>query len=106
MELETSVAALKEAENKAASTLGDANERKEERLKEARNRAAAIVDKAHDEAEKLKDAQLAEGRTEIGKETKAIAAKAKAEADKVRKTSVPAGTAEKVAKKVFKDIVG
>ena len=106
MELETSVSALREAERKAATMASDAQAKKEGSLKRAREEAAGVVDKGHKEAAKLKDSLLAKGREEIEKETKAIAEKAKENGDEVRDTKVPAETSAKIAKAVFKDIVG
>jgi len=106
MEIEASVAALKEAERKAAEIERGAEERKEARLKEARAQAAAIVDRAGKEAAALKDRLLAEERRKIEAEVKAIAAKAKKDADAVRHAKAPAGVARKIAENVFRDLVG
>ena len=105
MELETSVSALKEAEQKAAAMASDAQAQKEERLRRAREEAVALVDKGHKDAAKLKDSVLAKGREGIEKETNAIGEKAKKNADAVRKTKVPAGTSARIAKALFKDII-
>ncbi|MDO8339256.1 MAG: hypothetical protein Q7T16_01215 [Candidatus Burarchaeum sp.] len=106
MELETSVSALKEAESKAAAMASEAQANKEERMKRAREEAAALVDKGHKDAAKLKDSLLAKGREEIEKETSAISEKAKKNADAVRKTKVPAEASAKIAKSLFKDVLG
>ncbi len=105
MEIEASVAALKEAERKAAEMEKDSEHRKEEGLKNARAQAAAVVDKGGKEAAALKDRMLADEGRNIEAEVKEIAAKAKKEADAVRKGKVPAGAARKIAEGVFKDLV-
>jgi vacuolar-type H+-ATPase subunit H len=105
MEIEASVAALKEAERKAAEIEKDAEKRNEERLKEARQQAANVVDKGGKEAAAFKDKMLAEERKNIEAEVGEIASKSRKNADAVRKAKVPAGAARKIAEGVFKDLV-
>ena len=105
MGLETSVSELKETEEKAVSEVNSARENKEKRLKDARNEAASLMDKGRKDATKLKDKLLADTRKEIEAEVKKIGAKAKNDADKIRHKKVPADTAKKIAKKLFKGLV-
>ncbi|MFA6036339.1 MAG: hypothetical protein WC759_05275 [Candidatus Micrarchaeia archaeon] len=105
MEIEASVAALKEAERKAAEMESDAEKRNGERLKETRQQAANVVDRAGKEAAGLKDRMLADERKGIEAEVGEIASKSRKNADAVRKVKVPAGAARKIAEGVFKDLV-
>lgn len=105
MEIEASVAALKEAERKAAGMEKGAEVRREEKIKEARAKAAGIVDSGGKDAAALKDRILAEDRKKVEAEVREIAAKSGKQADAVRKRKVPAGAERKIAESVFKDLV-
>lgn len=105
MELETSVASLKQAEAKATEMAAQAVQHKDAKLADARGQAANVVEKARREASELRDRLLADERKKVERQVDEISSSARKEADGLRKKKVPAAVAKKVAEIAFKGLI-
>jgi len=95
---------LKDAEARSAREIQQAGERKGERIKKAHEKALAGNEKASADAAALKERLVSEAREKIAAEEHSIIAKARKEAESVRKKKVPAKAIDAALAKMVREL--